>query len=109
MKKIAVVSTIGVALLAMVITGCAPLKVKPGAEKIQVITAEPSPSEYEYVGDVYATASDITYDLGKAVQKAKILLRNQALNLGADLVKLDTNNQSRRDAVTLTGRAFKKK
>jgi hypothetical protein len=97
--------TVAAMMICLFLFGCATLQ--PGADRVMITTNEPDPAQYEYLSDITASSAHIMGQ-GQSVESVRIKLRNKALAMGADIVKIDTNNQNH-DEVTMSGRAFKKK
>jgi len=82
----------------------------PAGSKIEVTKAEVDREQYEFLGDVQGSSKG--FNLAAAQAGARNDLKNNAANMGADLVVLDTNTAgnamdwSGRNQVVLAGRAF---
>lgn len=92
-------------IMWLFLMGCA-TALRPGAERVMIITNNPDLSQYEYLGDITATKDGVSQ--GQAVESVRAIIRNKASVMGADIVTIDTSNQYGYE-ITMSGRAFKKK
>lgn len=102
-------------LTLVIMAGCATV-LKPGAEQIALVTDEVDAESYLFIGDVYGTGNASMYGGGHigGVKSARAAIRNKALEMGADTVKIDSTTTGKemlagQAVVTISGRAYRKK
>lgn len=111
---------LGALAVGELVLGCAssagsavPAGISPGARRVQIVTGNPNPDAFEFVGEVSGIGK--AFDLAEAMEEARGELRSHAAELGATVVTIDTNTAgnardwSGRSQVVLNGRAFRPK
>lgn len=97
---------IGLLVSVLAMTACS-VNPKVGSNDVRIVTSAPGEA-CQRVGEVYGDSGfwGSGFSVASSMKNARAALRNNAINMGANLVFLETNNQFN-TRVTLVGQAFK--
>jgi hypothetical protein len=106
---ILVFGTVGLAALGC---GGGRIALRPGAERIQIVTTLPADGSYEPISDVSCSRGENFRTAGANTERCRTDVRNQALDLSTDLVLLTTQTVGAgqcANCVILAGTAYRRR